>query len=58
MGALGGIEGEILFRMTTRPNPILAPAAIYDAKTSRWAAQWPQLKVLPWLTSDRAGSVG
>jgi uncharacterized protein len=37
-----------LFRMTARPNPVLAPARIYRAKTERWTRQWPQLTVLPW----------
>lgn len=36
-----------LFRMITRPNPVLAPASVYEAKTSRWAAQWRELTVLP-----------
>jgi hypothetical protein len=36
------------FRMTTRPNPILAPGSVYVAKTTRWAAEWPTLTVLPW----------
>lgn len=37
-----------VFRMTTRPNPILAPADVYTAKTRRWATEWPGLTVLPW----------
>jgi uncharacterized protein len=37
-----------LFRMTTRPNPILAPATVYEAKTTRWTAEWPRLTILPW----------
>ena len=37
-----------LFRMTTRPNPILAPRDVYVAKTTRWASEWPRLTVLPW----------
>jgi hypothetical protein len=37
-----------LFAMRTRPNPVLAPAAVYEAKTSRWLKEWPQLTVLPW----------
>ncbi len=37
-----------LFRMTARPNPVLAPAAVYEAKTTRWLQEWPQLTVLPW----------
>ena len=37
-----------LFRLTTRPNPVLAPGSVYDVKTARWAAEWPQLTVLAW----------
>jgi uncharacterized protein len=37
-----------LFAMRTRPNPVLAPAAVYEAKTSRWLNEWPRLTVLPW----------
>jgi uncharacterized protein len=37
-----------LFAMRTRPNPVLAPAGVYQAKTSRWLKEWPQLTVLPW----------
>jgi len=40
-----------LFDMTTRPNPVLAPASVYRTKTMRWAQQWPGLTVLPWPTS-------
>jgi hypothetical protein len=43
-----------LFRMTTRPNPILAPASVYEAKTTRWAALWPGLTVLPWPAATAA----
>ncbi len=46
-----------VFRMTTRPNPVLAPARVYEAKTSRWAVQWPGLTVFPWpATTATAGS--
>lgn len=37
-----------LFDMRTRPNPVLAPGAVYEAKTARWAEEWPALTVLPW----------
>jgi uncharacterized protein len=43
-----------LFRMTTRPNPILAPEEVYAAKTARWAQEWPRLTVLPWSGSVTA----
>lgn len=39
-----------LFSMTTRPNPVLAPAQVYEAKTRRWQEQWPTLTVIPWPT--------
>ena len=42
-----------LFRMTARPNPILAPPEVYAAKTARWAQQWPELTVLPWAAAAR-----
>jgi hypothetical protein len=37
-----------LFAMIVRPNPILAPAEVYAAKTARWALEWPRLTILPW----------
>ena len=37
-----------LFAMVTRPNPVLAPEAVYRAKTDRWRREWPALTVLPW----------
>lgn len=37
-----------LFGMRARPNPVLAPRAVYEAKTARWRTQWPGLSVLPW----------
>jgi uncharacterized protein len=40
-----------LFAMRTRPNPILAPRHVYEAKTARWKAEWPTLQVLPWPTT-------
>jgi uncharacterized protein len=43
-----------LFAMRTRPNPVLAPAAVYEAKTSRWLTEWPQLTVLPWPAPSAA----
>ena len=35
-----------LFAMRIRPNPVLAPAAVYEAKTQRWVKEWPQLTIL------------
>jgi hypothetical protein len=43
-----------VFNLVVRPNPVLAPRAVYEAKTSRWRAQWPELTVLPWPTSPIA----
>lgn len=37
-----------LFDMIVRPNPVLAPRSVYEAKTRRWAREWPNLSVLPW----------
>ncbi|SFR23538.1 hypothetical protein SAMN04488564_10724 [Lentzea waywayandensis] len=37
-----------VFNLVVRPNPVLAPRAVYDAKTTRWRGQWPELTVLPW----------
>lgn len=39
-----------LFRGVIRPNPVLAPREVYDAKAARWKTQWPWLHVLPWPT--------
>lgn len=37
-----------LFARRVRPNPVLAPRDVYDCKTARWAAEWPDLEVEPW----------
>jgi uncharacterized protein len=37
-----------LFALTVRPNPVLAPRAIYEAKTAQWVQEWPALTVVPW----------
>jgi uncharacterized protein len=49
-----------LFALRTRPNPILAPRAVYAAKTARWKRLWPELTVLPWpdAAEASANSVG
>jgi hypothetical protein len=36
------------FRLIVRPNRRLAPRHVYETKTARWQAQWPELTVLPW----------
>jgi DNA-binding SARP family transcriptional activator len=49
-----------MFNLVVRPNPILAPAAVYADKTRRWQRIWPELTVLPWPTGrhSRRGSQG
>ncbi|MER5431133.1 nucleotidyltransferase family protein [Streptomyces sp. NPDC002588] len=37
-----------VFGLVVRPNPVLAPRAVYEAKTARWREQWPELTVLEW----------
>jgi hypothetical protein len=37
-----------VFNLVVRPNPVLAPRGVYEAKTERWQRQWPELTVLPW----------
>jgi uncharacterized protein len=37
-----------VFDLTVRPNPVLAPRHVYEAKAARWTSQWPELSVLPW----------
>lgn len=37
-----------LFTFVVRPNPVVAPRAVYETKSARWAALWPRLTVLPW----------
>ncbi len=39
-----------VFGLVVRPNPVLAPRHVYEAKTARWQGQWPELTVLPWPT--------
>lgn len=37
-----------VFNLIARPNPVLAPRHVYQAKVLRWQQQWPSLTVLPW----------
>ena len=37
-----------VFNLVVRPNPVLAPRAVYEAKVARWSRQWPELTILPW----------
>jgi hypothetical protein len=45
-----------LFAMRVRPNPRLAPRAVYEAKALRWQQEWPRLVVDPW--PDSVGVAG
>jgi uncharacterized protein len=37
-----------VFNLIVRPNSVLAPRCVYQAKTARWQQQWPSLTVVPW----------
>jgi hypothetical protein len=37
-----------IFALTVRPNPVLSPRHVYEAKVTRWTRQWPELTVLEW----------
>jgi uncharacterized protein len=37
-----------VFNLVVRPNPVLAPRSVYDAKAARWQEHWPELTVLAW----------
>ncbi|WP_164411018.1 nucleotidyltransferase family protein [Streptomyces salinarius] len=37
-----------VFGLVVRPNPVLAPRAVYEAKAAHWRRQWPELTVLDW----------
>jgi hypothetical protein len=37
-----------VFGLVVRPNPVLAPRAVYETKAARRRARWPDLTVLPW----------
>jgi hypothetical protein len=37
-----------VFNLVVRPNPVLAPKAVYETKTTRWRRQWPELTVMEW----------
>jgi uncharacterized protein len=47
-----------VFNLVVRPNPVLAPRHVYQAKIARWRQQWPSLTVLPWPAyADGAGGL-
>ena len=37
-----------LLALVVRPNRVLAPREVYEAKVARWSREWPELVVLPW----------
>lgn len=37
-----------VFNLVVRPNPVLAPREVYEAKVARWRREWPELTVLDW----------
>ena len=37
-----------LLGMVARPNKAIVTQDVYEEKVSRWAARWPQLRVIPW----------
>lgn len=37
-----------LFAFVVRPNPVIAPRHVYEAKAARWQRLWPRLQILPW----------
>jgi uncharacterized protein len=37
-----------LIGMIARPNKAIVTRDVYEGKTSRWAARWPRLRVVPW----------
>ncbi|MFF2021962.1 nucleotidyltransferase family protein [Streptomyces sp. NPDC058171] len=40
-----------VFNLVVRPNPVLAPRTVYEAKVARWLGQWPELTVWDWPTA-------
>jgi uncharacterized protein len=41
-----------LFSFRARPNPVLAPRHVYEAKTARWRREWRRLAVVPWPADE------
>lgn len=39
---------EDLYAQRIRPNRVLAPREVYEAKAARWSTEWPALIVEPW----------
>ncbi|GAA3369897.1 hypothetical protein GCM10020367_14370 [Streptomyces sannanensis] len=49
-----------VFNLVVRPNPVLAPRSVYEAKTAQWREQWPEFTVLerPAASITTISSVG
>ncbi len=41
-----------VFNLVVRPNPVLAPREVYEAKAVRWRQHWPELNVLSWPSAS------
>ncbi|MFF9410378.1 nucleotidyltransferase family protein [Streptomyces anandii] len=41
-----------VFNLVVRPNPVLAPQSVYEAKATRWRQEWPELTVLEWPSTS------
>jgi len=48
---------EDLLSRRVRPNPVLAPRDVYEAKAGRWKREWPMLDVEPWPTNTAHASL-
>jgi hypothetical protein len=56
----GALSAEVdglsdVFNLVVRPNPVLAPEAVYTAKANRWRSRWPELTVLDWPSGASGG---
>lgn len=40
-----------LFALHLRPNPVLAPRAVYETKVAEYRERWPELTADPWPVS-------
>ncbi|OWA07084.1 hypothetical protein B9W68_21355 [Streptomyces sp. CS227] len=41
-----------VFNLVLRPNPVLAPREVYEAKAERWRGECPELRVQGWPEAD------
>ncbi|MGW7422402.1 nucleotidyltransferase family protein [Streptomyces sp. NPDC054813] len=45
-----------VFNLIVRPNPVLAPRSVYEAKAAWRREQWPELTVLEWPSTSTTTS--